>query len=337
MLGGYLVNGYRTVVPAFDAVAGLTWWSWGAGHLPLAGPLDWPGIAVTGAVALVLLVVGVEAFARRDVGVTLRIPSPGLPSWLLGVREPVGRAFGDLLPGATWWAAGLAVYGVAMAAASGALLDALANAGGLAEVFRTLIPGIDITTAAGFLQLAFADLGFILVGLAAATLVAGPWGDESSGRLEILLTTPLARRRWALAGGLSVWIALAEITMVLAVAIGAGVASIGQEPATVMAGTLVLGLYGIALTGIGMAAGGIGGSSVAAPAVAVVAVGTFLLDTLAPVLRLPGWISDLALTTHLGQPMIGRWDAAGLTACVVIAVMGLAVGAWGMGRRDVEG
>lgn len=336
MLGGYVVYGYRTVVPAFDAIAGVAWWGWGANHIPLAGPVDWGGIGVTAVVAMVLILVGIEGFVRRDVGVTVRIPSPGLPTWLLGVRGPIGRTFGDLLPGAFWWAFGLAVYGIVMAAASKALLDILASTGSLAEVFRTLIPGIDLTTAAGFLQLAFIDIGFVLFGLAAAMFVGGAWGDELSGRLEVLLATPLSRRRWALASGVGVWLAIAGVTVVLALAVGIGVASIGQEPWTVITGTLVLGLYGIALAGVGMAAGGIRRASIATPVVVVVAVATFLLDTLAPMLRLPGWVADLALTTHLGQPMVGRWDAVGVGACIVVAALGLAAGAWGARRRDVS-
>jgi hypothetical protein len=125
------------------------------------------------------------------------------------------------------------------------------------------------------------------------------------------------------------------ITVVLAGAIGFGVAAAGQDVVTPMAGTIVLGLYGLALTGIGMAAGGIAGPAAAARVVAVVAIGTFLLDMLAPILRLPDWVAQLALTTHLGEPMIGRWDPAGIGACLALAVVGLAAGAWGMSRRDI--
>jgi putative exporter of polyketide antibiotics len=73
------------------------------------------------------------------------------------------------------------------------------------------------------------------------------------------------------------------------------------------------------------------------PAVVAYSIGTFLLDLLAPALRLPDWIGQLALTTHLGEPMVGRWDLPGIVACVVLAAGGLAIGAWGMNRRDVGG
>ncbi|HJW22337.1 MAG TPA: hypothetical protein VJ506_07910 [Candidatus Limnocylindrales bacterium] len=335
MVAGYVAYGYRTVVPAFDSIAGLTWWSWTADHIPLAGSYDWGGIAFTAGIAVVLLAIGVEGFARRDIGVTLSVPTPPLPAWLLGVRGAIGRSFGDTLPGAFWWAVGLAIYGLAMAGASLSMIDLLDGSPEMAQVFRTLIPNIDLTTAAGFLQLAFVDLGFVLVGLAVTMLVGGRWSDEAEGRLEMHLTTPLSRTGWAWAQGIAIVLGIAVITAALAAAIGLGVAAIGQDPVTPMGGTIVLGLYGLALAGIGMAAGGILGPRAAAPVVAAVAIGTFLLDMLAPMLRLPDWVAQLALTTHLGEPMVGTWDPVGVVACLALALVGLAAGIWGMARRDI--
>ena len=337
MVGGYVVHGYRSVVPAFDTLDRLTWWSWTAGHSPLAGSVNWGGIAVTAAVAVVLLAVGAELFARRDIGVTGTSRVPTLPGRLLGVRGQVSRSTGEVLPMAVWWGVGLGLYGAVMAAASNSLLDLLADSPAIAAAFKTMIPGIDITTAAGFLQLAFADLGFVLVGLAAATFVGERWADESSGRLELLLTTPLSRARWAVDAGVASWLATGVLTAVLALAVAAGIASVGQDPVGPGAGTAVLALYGCALVGVGMAAGGLLGPSAAARTVAAVAVGTFLLDTLAPILRLPDWVAQLALTTHLGEPMAGHWDPAGMAVCATIAAAGLALGTWSLRRRDVAG
>ena len=337
MLGGYVLYGYRTVVPAFDAIAGATWFSWSAGHLPLAGQSDWASVGLVALVAAALLAVGVEAFVRRDVGATLAIPMPGMPRGLLGLRGPVGRTFGDLLPVALAWAVGLSLYGVLMAAASRALVDALAASPGLAAAFRTIIPDVDITTTAGFLQLAFADIGFVLVGLAAATFIAGRSSDELAGRLELQLATPLTRARWAAASGAAVWLALAVVTGVLGASIAMGIASFGEDPVRPAVGTFVLLFYGAALAGIGVGVAGLFGPSLAAPAVVAVAIGTFLVDLFAPILRLPDWVDQLALTAHLGQPMTGAWDGWGLIACAALAVGGLVVGAWGMCRRDVGG
>jgi hypothetical protein len=34
--------------------------------------------------------------------------------------------------------------------------------------------------------------------------------------------------------------------------------------------------------------------------------------------------------------MVGNWDTAGIVACVVIALGGAAIGAFGMTRRDIR-
>lgn len=337
MVGGYAMYGYRTVVPLFDALSGVTWWPWQAAHIPLAGQVAWPGVAFTAIVCCVLLAGGVEAFARRDIGVTIALPTPAPPRVLIGVGGPIRRSFGDLLTGAFWWAVGLVIYGVVMTVVSSAMIDLLAGSPGLAEIFRTVVPGVDITTVAGFLQLAFVDLGFVLFGLAATTFVAGCWADESERRLELQLTTPLTRARWAASGGIAAMLAVFVVTVALGAAIAAGVTAIGEDPGPVAFGTLALGLYGVAVVGMGIAVGGIFGPRAAAPVVAAVVVGTFLLDTLAPILHLPDWVAQLALTTHMGEPMTGAWNAVGIVACLALAVGGLVAGAWGISRRDITG
>ena len=102
-----------------------------------------------------------------------------------------------------------------------------------------------------------------------------------------------------------------------------------------MVGTIALACYAAAMVGIGVAIGGLFSTAWAAELVAAFVVLTFLVNLLAPALQLPDWVQQLALTAHLGQPMVGQWDAVGMAACLVLAVGGLLVGAWGMQRRDV--
>jgi ABC-2 type transport system permease protein len=200
-----------------------------------------------------------------------------------------------------------------------------------------MLPGMDWTTPVGFLELLFVDFGLVLVGLAAASLVWGRMGDESEGRLDLLLTTPVPRVRWAIASGVGSWFGVALITVLIAVALVIGVSAAGGDVATPLVGTIVLALYGAALVGIGVAVGGLVGPSIAAPAVAAFALATFLVDLLGPALSLPDWLQQLALTNHVGEPMLGIWDLGGMLVCLVLAVGGLTLGAWGLRRRDVRG
>jgi ABC-2 type transport system permease protein len=222
-----------------------------------------------------------------------------------------------------------------MAAASRAFVDELARAPSLLAMAESLLPGMDWTTPLGFLELLFVDFGLVLVGLAAATLVWGRMSDESDGRFELLLTTPVPRVRWAVSSGIGAWLGVVLITAIIAAALVIGVSAAGGEAATPLVGTHVLALYGAALVGIGIAVGGLAGPTFAAPAVVAFAIATFLIDILGPALSLPDWLQQLALSNHLGEPMLGTWDPGGMAVCLALAIGGVALGAWGLRRRDV--
>jgi ABC-2 type transport system permease protein len=336
VVAGPLLNNYKTLVPAFAGVAAVTPSAWTADHLPLAGRYDWGSLVPVAVLAAVLLALGIEAFARRDLGASSGVRVPGLPAVALGLRGPAGRSAGERLPLALAWGLGLGAFGLAMAAGSRSLADAFASSPDLARTIHGVFPGFDPTSAGGFLQL-MVQLLFVVAGFAAVTLVSGWAADETSGRLELLLASPLSRRAWMLRSGLGVLAAIALMTLLTALAVGLGAVLAGSGALTPMAGSFALGLYAAALAGVGFAVGGLLRTAVAAPTVAVVVVATYLVDLLVPALDLPDGLHRLALTAHLGQPMVGVWDAAGVIACLVLAVGGLALAAEGFARRDLRG
>lgn len=336
MLGGYVASGYQAVVPALRPLANLTWFQWTSGHLPLAGQYDWLSLVPVALVTLVLFAVGVEAFGRRDLGVSSAIPMPAMPGALLGTRGPIGRAFGERLPLAIAWGLGLATYAVIIAGSSRAFFEELSKTPDTLNLIRTIFPRFDMANAGGFLQFMFVYLGFVVAGLGAATLVSGWADDEKDRRLELLLATPMGRARWAIASGLGLFAAIGAMTALAMVGIALGVMIGGGDLATPVAGGVTLGLWAGAAAGIGLAVGGLWRSSIAAEITAVFVIATFLIDFLGPALKAPDWVNQLALTSHLGQPMLGVWDWNGVAACLGLAVGGLLIGAWGMRRRDVE-
>ena len=335
MLGGYVVSGYSTSVPVLRAPANLTWFHWTAGHVPLAGQFDWLSLVPVAVIAIVLFGAGIVAFDRRDLGSTSAIPIPAMPGFLLGTRGPARRAFGERLPLALAWGIGLAIYAAMIAASSRSFADEISNSPDTSRLFTTIFKGYDITTGGGFLQLLFAYMGYLIAGLGAATLVNGWASDENGRRLELLLASPMGRARWAIAGGIGVFAAIAVMTLIAMLGIAVGVASAGGDVATPVIGALILGLYAGAAAGVGFAVGGVFRNTIAGEATALFVVATFLVDFLAPPLNLPDWLHQLALSAHLGQTMIGSWDPAGVVACLVFAIGGLTLGSIGMRRRDI--
>jgi ABC-2 type transport system permease protein len=323
-----------------NGLDGLGWlavlspFRWTANHIALVGEFDWAGVALVGAVAAAFLAIGVEAFTSRDLGVTSGISLPRLPAAVLGVRGPISRAFGDQLPRALGWGAALGFWGAALASIVGPMSKQIAGDANLLHVFRQTFPNFDLTSAGGFLQL-FVQLFYIAAGFAAATFVSKWASDETDGRLEEALATPLTRGRWVIAGAMGALLADVVMSVVFALGIGLGGVSGGVSVGTAMLGSASLGLFAAAIIGIGVAVGGVWRTSLAAEIAAVVVVITYLVDLLAPAFKLPDWVHQLALTAHMGQPMVGDWDPVGVVLCLALAVVGTLVGAWGMSRRDI--
>lgn len=333
---GFIFNGYRGPVPELEPFANLTWWGWTYDHVALAGQYDWPAVALVAVVTVILLAVGIEAFARRDIGVTTALPTPSMPRALLGLGGPIGRAISLSLGAAIAWGLGIGLFGLTLGGAAQGFMEQLQESPQFIEILSTVFPNVDYASAGGFLQLLFVEFGVILAGLAAATFVSAWASDETSGRLEMVLATPLSRARWAIAGGIGMLVNVAIFVALTAAGIGIGVATTDSDIGTPLVGALVLGLYAAALTGIGLAVGGVLGARFAATVTVVFVIVTWFVQLLGPLLGLPEVVRQLALTSHYGQPMVGVWDPVGVVVSLAIAVGGLAMGAWGFARRDLR-
>src|SRR6185503_904466 len=337
MFGGWILNGYQGAVPALAPFANLTWFGWTSNHLPLAGVYDWPSLIPVALAVVLLFVIGVEAFVRRDIGATSAVPTPSLPRFLVGLGGPAARSFGNGLPTAIAWGLGLGTYGLVIAASATAFTDLIQTSPDVAKLLQSAFPGTDILSVGGFLQLLFVQFGLILAGLASATLVGSWAGDETSGRLEMLLATPLARAHWVVSGALAIAGLIVVMVVLAAVGIALGTAMIGGDIGQPIVGTFALGAFAAAFAGVGVAIAGLRRSSLAAPAVALLTIGTWFVDTIVPAFKLPDVVHQLALSAHYGLPMLGQWDVAGLAASAALAIGGVAIGVWGFNRRDLRG
>jgi ABC-2 type transport system permease protein len=334
LFGMYLVSSYSTLSPTLEAIGPISWYAWTSGHRPVAGVTDWPSVGRLAGVVVVLLAIGVAVFERRDIGAVaplrwLRVP--GLPR---GTRGPFARRLADLAPGALAWGAGIGLYAALIASSAPALTEVLNQTPGIIDYIRIVYPDIDLSQPSGILQLAFFAFASLMAGLASATFLAAWASDEADRRLDVVLSTPVSRIRWALRSGLAVMAGIGIFVLVLGVFVIAAVGSQGGDITAPVAGSAILGLAAAGFAGIGFAAGGLIRSSLAAPVAAVAVIATFVLDTLGAALDLPDAILDLSIYKHLGQPMAGTYDVVGIVVAAVLAIGGLLVGAWGLQRRD---
>lgn len=335
LFGSFIVNGYADLVPGFDVLQRLSMFDWTEGFRPMVGRWDWPPVVALAGLAVVLFAIGVLGFARRDLGSTIRIRDGGGAILPVGLGGPIARSTSDRLPLALAGGLGLGLFGLLVAASAGAFVTTIRETPGLEDLIHRMLPGVDITSAGGVLGLYFVNFGTLMIGLLAASLVAAWASDERERRLDLVLTTPLARVRYALASGIGVLVGVGVVAVVLAVGIGLGAAALGDDAVTPMIGSLVLGLYGAAFAGLGLALGGCGWPGLAGTFVGALAFGTFLLDLIGGIVGFPDWVMQLSLMQHLAHPMTGDFDLPGLALMAVLAIGGLLVGAWGMGRRDI--
>jgi ABC-2 type transport system permease protein len=336
LFGGYLIAAYSSLSPAIEALRPLSWYAWTAGHRPIAGVTDWGSIGWLALACLVLIAIGVVAFSRRDIGASAVLSWLRLPSLPAGVGSPFTRQLADRTSVAIGWGLGVGLYASLIAASAPALSETLSELPQMAELIKRVYPNVDLNEPSGILQLAFFGFGSLLVGLAGASFVAFWAGDEAGGRLAMVMAAPLTRTRWVVLSGLGVMAAIGVTAIVLGAVVALAVASLGGDVATPMVGIGILGLSAAGFAGIGLAAGGLVRAGLAAPVAGTAVIATFLLDTLGAALDLPDFVLDLSIYKHLGQPMVGTYDAAGLATCVILALGGLAVGAWGLWRRDLD-
>lgn len=334
LFGSFIVSSYAGLVPVFEAVEGASYFHLTAAHRPLAGAWDWPSVGLLAAAVAALIIAGIEVFARRDLLVPGggRLPLPMIRAWVHG---PFTRGLGERLPAALAWGALLALYGLVIASSVDELAVALAQIPQVVEMIQRFFPDADILSTAGFLQLAFFQEGIIILGLAAAFFVGGWASDEGDRRLEVVLGAPVGRAAWALRSAASVYAAIAVTTGILAAAVAAGTAAQGDDPVRPAAGVAVLGLYAMSLAGVGLAIGGLVRPSLAGPLTLILGLGFYIYDLVGTILELPSEVLDVALTRHLGRPMIGEYDGPGMLLLGAIAVGGVLLCAAGMRRRDI--
>ena len=337
LAASWIVKGYQNTVPLFEKLRYLSWFAWTEGHRPIAGTYDWPSLLPLAALVAAAGTLGVVLFERRDIGDTGSLRTPGMPRALLGLRGPLGRSLSERVAVALYWGLGIGVFGLIIGASGDGLRTAITDSPSTDAFFRAAFPTLSLDDPGFMLQLMFVQVGSLLAGLGAATVLNGWASDEQDGRLDLLLTTSLARARWFLGAGAGALLALIVTAVVASLGAALGVAAVGDNPGTPFVGGLVLALYGMAMGGVGLAVGGLIRAGWATVVTAVIVASGLMIEILVPALDLPRWVLDLNLNSHYGEPMVGNWDWVGVVVSIGLAVGGLLVGAWGFSRRDLKG
>jgi ABC-2 type transport system permease protein len=243
------------------------------------------------------------------------------------------------------WGIGLAAVAAMYAAfypsikASAADLDSYMQ--NLPDALKSLI-GNDYTSPGGYLRAeVFTFLGpalFLVYAVSAGGKAIA--GEEESRSLDLLLSTPLSRRRVVADKALTIAIALAGlVAMLWAVIVVVGRPFDLIVPVVdVAAACLMLLLLGLAFASIAFAVSCATGSKSTAYGVAgVIAVATYVLNVLAPSVSSLAWLRPLSpFRWYLDpDPVTTGLHAANVAVLLAITVVATAIAFWAFDRRDL--
>lgn len=332
ILVGYLLRGVG------DAIGGWSWLRWitPMGWAQLIDPYGannlWYALASFAFCAVGAIIAGWIAL-HRDLGSGLIHPRPGPAGTtrLGSIGAVVSRLNRTLLAS---WCYGIGVYALIVGFMQPSV-DELAE--GNEQVNRVLREsGLDGTLTDLF---GFTMLSFLAVAASAwpVNLAERMRGEESAGRTEELLGTPLSRTRFYLAHVIVATLGVIALLLVAAsaITIGNGIAGGGwatpaahafnsasvQIPAALVIGTAGIALYGVkpALVHAGW----------------LVVVGALFLGPLSGMFDLPGWLTDLSPFTHTPAAPLEPVRALPIVVMLCVAALFTVAGLISFRRRNI--
>ena len=328
LLVAYILRGVGDVMGTW-----LTWLSplgWQEKTAP-TGDQRWWALIIPLVVGVGLGALAVHLAGRRDLGSAMIRAGSGPARASAWLRRPVGFAVWVHRQSLLGWLLGALVLAVMMGALAQQVIDAITGNPEMAAA----IGASGAHPEDGFVAMVQLYLALIVIGCAIQT-TGILRREETENRLETRLSGTISRVRWLAAHGVVILGGLVAIVLVASAVFGLTAAwsmdDSGQIGRLVQAGAAylpaVLVFAGLALVLFAVF------PRLFALAWAYYAVVTFIAF-LGPGLKLPGWVLDLAPTTHVGSPPQGAVEPAALVVLSLIAVLLVVVAFVGFRRRGI--
>jgi ABC-2 type transport system permease protein len=309
----------------------LSWLSpigWGRETHAFAGDRWWP-LLLCLVTAAALTGLAFRLLSRRDLGAGLLRSRPGPPAGSL--RDELALAFRLQRGGLLAWTAGMFLCGVVIGSVGTSAGDLIETSQGVADVLqRSGGDIVDAFFASVFVLLALMGSGYtISSGLRLRA-------EETAGHAELLLSTPVARLRWA--GGHLLMAMAGSAAVLLATGLGAGIAyavgshdagqiprltgaALAELPAVWVLGAVVAALFGLLPRAASLAWAALGACVV--------------IWLLGPLLDVPGWVLDVSPFQHVPAVPSAALHAGPLLALIAVAAALTAAGLVAFRRRDL--
>jgi ABC-2 type transport system permease protein len=332
---GLLVIGVLFMVRALvDGLEGDPVWlsplGWFAEIRPFGEAQTWP-LPALALLTVALLAVGAVVNVRRDLGSGVVSPRPGPATAPAVLGTPAGLT-ARLLRG-TWlgWTVGSVVWAVVIGAIAREMRELIeSNPDMTALLGAQGADPEDLMVAVGGFFVALLALGFV------AHAVGRVAAEESSGRLAVVLASPMSRTTWWL-GAAGTVLTLAVVQLLLSgAALGVGLWVGTGESASVGTG---LGVASAFLTAVVLTGAVCLGLAAVSPRLAGAGWAVFALvmtvDFLGQTLELPDRVIDLSPFEQVGRPPVESADTAAIAVMGLLAAAVLAGSVLAFRRRDL--
>jgi ABC-2 type transport system permease protein len=292
--------------------------------------LRWAPLGLSVVLVAVLTTVAFRLDDRRDVGAGLVQPRRGPAAAPASLSGPVGLLARLQRGTIVSWTAGLVVLGLTFGSLARSVVDMVADNPALARAVGATGDLTDGFAAAASTYFALCAAGF------AVASVLRLRGEETAGRMELLLATALERRR--LLGAAAAVSAGAAALLLVAAGLADGVAAsaalddAGRLGAQ-LAGALVQLPAVLVVAGVAVAL--VGAAPRFAPLAWLVVVWALVAGLFAPLLDLPDWAVRLSPLGWVPRVPAEDVDVVPLVGLLLVAAALVAFGLAAFRRRDV--
>jgi len=253
------------------------------------------------------------------------------PVW----RIPIIRGLYEQRIGIIVWAAGVAALAAVFVVLTKTLVQPLLAIPVLRHYFDTFVHGDVYSSFLGFLWFNVAQL--LMAGFAIAQVAR--WSSEDTdGRLELILSNPIARVNIVLERAIVLTVGALIVVAVSGVAVGleARSQSITVDSTHLIDAVVLL----VPFTLVFAAVGAVIAARIPRATVGLLggfAFASYLVIELGPLFKWPAWALDLSAFKLYGEPLTNGIDETGLAIMSLIVIVGFAASIVLMQRRDVGG
>jgi ABC-2 type transport system permease protein len=175
--------------------------------------------------------------------------------------------------------------------------------------------------------------------LAVRAVASGLAGAAESGRLDVLLSAPVSRRRLCAAGFLATAAELAVVLLIAALITGVGslLSGAGLEAGPAAEGFANVWPLALLFAGLGVVACGFSlRTSVVTGAIAGVLVGMYVIDLIGKLDPSLDWIRYGSVFKYYGNAIEEGIEPLSFCGVLVAAAVLAALGSWLFDRRDIS-